>query len=186
MEIYLIRHTAPQIGHDICYGQSDLILADSFKEEWQTLCGKLPEHFDAIYSSPLQRCRLLAERLKGTAIHYDERLLELNFGGWEMKRWDEIDPSALNVWMDNFVEEKTPDGESFHELWLRATAFFQDLQKNSFQTIALVTHAGVIRAIVSHVLGMPLRNAFQLTLDYGAVSLVTRRENQYHLAYLNK
>jgi alpha-ribazole phosphatase len=186
MEIYLIRHTAPYIGQDVCYGQSDIALAPSFKEEWQILRGKLPEHFDAIYSSPLKRCQFLAERLNGAAIQYDERLLELNFGDWEMKSWNEIDQGDLKVWMDHFVEQKTPGGESFRQLCLRTTAFLQDLEKNSFKTIALVTHAGVIRAIISHILGMPLQNAFQLKLDYGAVSLMTLRENLYRLAYLNK
>lgn len=186
MEIYLIRHTTPHVGPEVCYGQSDIGLAGSFQEEWEALCGKLPMEFDVIYSSPLQRCRLLAERLKGTVTHYDQRLLELNFGRWEMKRWDQVDQKTLNVWMDDFVNEKTPDGESFHELWLRATDFLKDLQKNSFKKIALVTHAGVIRTVIAHVLGMPLQNAFQLKLDYGAVSLITYQENLYNLAYLNK
>ena len=186
MEIYLIRHTTPCLGHDICYGQSDIALADSFPEEWQTLRSKLPEHFDAIYSSPLKRCQLLAERLNGTKIQYDERLLELNFGEWEMKGWNEINQDGLKVWMDNFVEQKTPGGESFRALWVRVTAFLKDLEKTSFDTIALVTHAGVIRTIIAHILGMPLQNAFQLKLDCGGVSLIILRENTYNLAYMNK
>ena len=199
MEIYLIRHTTPHISHDICYGQSDITLADSFKEELQNLRSKLPGHFDVIYSSPLKRCKHLAQNLSGASIQYDERLLELNFGSWEMKRWNEIDQDALKSWMNHFVEQKTPGGESFHELWTRGTSFLQDLKRmfpakrpnESFgaqqnETIALVTHAGIIRAIIAHILGMPLKNAFQLKIDYGAVSLVTFEKDLYHLVYLNK
>ena len=186
MEIYLIRHTTPSVAHDICYGQSDIALADSFPEEWQTLRKKLPEHFDAVYSSPLKRCQLLAERLNGTEVQYDERLLELDFGGWEMKSWNAINQEELNFWMDNFVEQKTPGGESFHELLVRVTALLKDLEKNPLDTIALVTHGGVIRTIIAHILGMPLQNAFQLRLDCGGVSLITFKENLYHLSYLNK
>lgn len=186
MEIYLIRHTAPSINHDICYGHSDIPLADSFGEECQSLRSKLPGHFDAIFSSPLQRCRFLAEHLNGTGVQYDDRLMELDFGGWEMKTWNEIDPEALKIWMDDFVDKKTPNGESFRELWLRVTAFLKDLEKTSFESIALVTHAGVIRTIIAHILGMPLQNAFQLQLDCGGVSLIKLRENAYNLVYLNK
>ena len=56
MLIHIIRHTTPDIAKGICYGQTDLALASSFYEERELLTSKLLDSYDAIYTSPLQRC----------------------------------------------------------------------------------------------------------------------------------
>ena len=86
MEIYLVRHTTPEVGKGICYGQADLSLSGSFELEMQRLKNFLPKTFDIIYSSPLQRCRQMASIL-ANEVEYDSRLMEMNFGDWEMKSW---------------------------------------------------------------------------------------------------
>jgi hypothetical protein len=104
MEVYLIRHTTPKVDKGICYGQSDISCTDSFMEEAARIIKNLPERFDAVYSSPLIRCSCLAENLaKPDSILIDSRLMEVNFGLWEMKKWDDIDKSLLDVWMKDFV-----------------------------------------------------------------------------------
>src|SRR5688500_4962497 len=101
MEIYLIRHTTPQVGKDICYGQSDLDLGDAFPQEYEFLKNNLPGQFDMVYTSPLKRCRILAEKFNTNNFFVDHRLLELNFGEWEMKAWDDINQVQLNGWMND-------------------------------------------------------------------------------------
>ncbi|MDE6452561.1 MAG: histidine phosphatase family protein, partial [Odoribacter sp.] len=61
MKITLIRHTRVTIPPGICYGWSDVDVAPSFETEaGQVKKGILYERFDAVYSSPLSRCRKLA------------------------------------------------------------------------------------------------------------------------------
>ena len=63
MDIYLIRHTQTATDPGLCYGQSDVTLADSFEDETTDLHDKLPE-FDEdckVFSSPLTRCLQLAQ-----------------------------------------------------------------------------------------------------------------------------
>ena len=60
MEIYLIRHTAPDIEKGICYGQTDLELAHTFSVEAREVLKQLPNQFDAVYTSPLKRYKQLA------------------------------------------------------------------------------------------------------------------------------
>ncbi|HNN82431.1 MAG TPA: histidine phosphatase family protein, partial [Leptospiraceae bacterium] len=36
----------------------------------------------------------------------------------------------------------------------------------------LVTHGGVIRAILAHTLGLPLENSFRLKIEYGSISKI--------------
>ena len=194
MEIYLIRHTAPQVPEGVCYGRSDLPLRESFADEWARLKVKLPESFDCVYTSPLRRCRQLAELLltNGNGLKVDGRLLEVDFGEWEMKRWDEIDPETLQKWTDNFVEKGPPGGESFRGVARRVESFWKDLAGLSFSGVAVVSHAGFIRTAVAQVIGLPLRESFNLHFDFGGVSLIEtahprlgRGRERGKLRYLN-
>jgi alpha-ribazole phosphatase len=186
MEIYLIRHTKPVIEAGTCYGQTDIPLAPSFEEELKILRKKLPESFDIIYTSPLQRCRLLAEKLQSKTRCIDQRLLEVNFGTWEMKLWNDMGADSYQLWLNDFVNVKPPGGESFQELLVRVKNFLDELKETSYDKVALVTHAGFIRTAVAHVLGLPLENAFRMSFDYGTVSLLKLNEGQYRLYFLNK
>ncbi|OGX26445.1 MAG: alpha-ribazole phosphatase [Omnitrophica WOR_2 bacterium RIFCSPHIGHO2_01_FULL_48_9] len=170
MEVYLIRHTKPQVQSNFCYGHTDLPLADSFPEEWISLQKLIPPYFDAVYSSPLKRCHELAKLIKTKQLMISEYLKELNFGDWEMKEWDKIDQLALGNWMNSFVETRVPGGESFRDLSGRVDKFFVELNKASFETVAVVSHAGTIRTILANILGMPLQNAFHFDIDYGSVT----------------
>src|ERR1700752_143379 len=99
MEVYLIRHTTPQIEKGICYGQSDIPLADTFNTESKELLDYLSISFDAVFSSPLGRCTQLARLINcEQEIIYDDRLKDMNFGNWEMTKWNEINQHILDEW----------------------------------------------------------------------------------------
>ncbi|QHT71071.1 alpha-ribazole phosphatase [Rhodocytophaga rosea] len=149
MEIYLIRHTTPLIEKGICYGKSDIPLAESFEEEWKRIQEKLPESIDCIFSSPLSRCLLLAEKLQQSyhvPLLQDIRLMEMNFGEWELKAWNDMDQTSLNKWMNNYVSEICPGGESYSDLIYRVKEFIQELRKLSDKKILIITHGGVIKS----------------------------------------
>ena len=80
MELYLIRHPRPQVAPGVCYGQTDLGLAEPAAEVAERLRPLLPADF-TLHASPLARARLLAEAL-GTP-RLDARLQEIHFGDWE-------------------------------------------------------------------------------------------------------
>ncbi|MEM9987685.1 MAG: alpha-ribazole phosphatase [Bacteroidota bacterium] len=171
MEIYLIRHTVPKIAKGICYGQTDIELDETrFEEQVRTILHKLPPNLDRVYSSPLARCRRLAQRLPGP-VEVDPRLMELDFGRWENKKWEEIDPETLGAWMEDFVRAKAGKGESYLDLHDRTVAFIEALSAKARQDqcLAIVTHAGNIRSFVSYLLGLPLENSFRLQVEHGAV-----------------
>ena len=61
MTITLIRHTSVNVPSGICYGQSDVDVSGNFEFEAPIVKDKLASNrFDAVYSSPLQRCEKLA------------------------------------------------------------------------------------------------------------------------------
>ena len=182
MEIYLVRHTTPAIDKGICYGQTDLDLAENYIEEFKTLAAKLPDTANyKVISSPLKRCAILAQYL-GKEVHYDNRLKELDFGDWEMKSWNKIPEETLNPWMKDFVNVKVPKGESYIDLASRVGAFFEELRASqNNQNILIVTHGGPIRFILATLLGIPLEKSFRIKINYGDIFQVKKEGNQFKL-----
>lgn len=188
MELYLIRHTAPDIAAGICYGQSDVDVAQSFPAELEQVRNKLAHVIPArIYSSPLQRCSKLAEALALGEVRHDARLKELDFGDWELKRWNDIPRGLVDVWAEDHVMQAPPKGESFHALYLRAKHFLHEVSTNpSEQTVLVFTHAGVIRALLSEALNLQLTDTFRLQIDYSGVTQITVDNGAMRVAYVNR
>lgn len=178
MEVYLIRHTAPFIERGICYGQSDIALQIPYLEQFSKIVQYVGHENAVIYSSPLKRCSVLADHFKvnndnSPAIITDDRLMEMNFGDWEMKKWDDIHIDSLNKWMADFVNEKVPNGESFSELDARVSHFVEnELLKSKKKTAIIITHAGVIRSILCKAMNMELKDAFKNQVEYGSIGIV--------------
>ncbi len=171
MPIYLIRHTQPLRHKGICYGQTDLPVAPSFDTEAEAIRQVLPEHFQTVFSSPLQRCTQLAARLfPDQEARTLQQLKELDFGTWEMKYWHDLPRSETDAWAIDFVNNAPPLGECFSELHERVTEVWNThIVKHVAANTAVIAHAGVIRAILVQLLGMPLRKAFAIGVEYGAV-----------------
>jgi alpha-ribazole phosphatase len=170
MDIYLVRHSKTTAAQGLCYGQTDIALAENFAEEAAKIRAKLPDLAPdcLVFSSPLSRCLSLAKYISETA-QTDARLTEINFGDWENSPFDAIDPETLRHWTDNFVLVAPPNGESFSDLCGRAKAFWQELIKLDAPQVVMVTHAGFIRALLAVVLDLPLANAFQIRVGLSSV-----------------
>jgi alpha-ribazole phosphatase len=126
----------------------------------------------------------LAETFSDTVIS-DARLQELNFGDWEGKRYDDIEADALQHWMDNFVTAAPPNGENFEDLYQRVGDFWKDLLATDAEQVLVITHAGVIRALLARALNLPLANSFQLRVDSGSVHKLRRADDYLHIEYIN-
>ncbi len=186
MEIYLIRHTKPAVDKGICYGQTDLQLAESFADEWAIIRNCLPDRWQDIYSSPLTRCRLLAEAIAdGRQVSYHNDLMELHCGEWEMRHWDEIPRAELDPWMENFTEVLVPGGESYRQLYARVVNRYEAIRRQVLENggpTAIVAHGGVIRSILSYVTGTALVDSFrQFPLHYGSVAKLDLPTNGFSM-----
>lgn len=188
MQLYLVRHTQPAIASGICYGQSDLNVADSFPDEMESVRLKLANIVPAIsFSSPLQRCTKLAEQLQLTELKTDDRLMELNFGDWEMEAWDAIPRHQIDTWSKTYINTPPPNGESFLDLQQRVIEFINQLQNHHQEkNILIITHAGVIRALLAHVLNLALNDVFKLQIDYGSVTQLSFNKTSHKVGYINR
>lgn len=169
MEIYLVRHTAVSIESGICYGQSEVFLRSSYPADIREVTNRLPGDFDAFYSSPSVRCQQLANKLNATQIILDKRLMELNFGNWEMKRWSEIPEEELVPWTRDFINHKPTGGESFFSLELRINEFIRELLQTRHNKVVIVTHSGPIRHFLKYVLKFPSENLFKIQIKPGQI-----------------
>jgi alpha-ribazole phosphatase len=152
IKLTCIRHTNVDVLSGTCYGQSDVPLAVTYAEEKGLIKRQIQTlRFDKVFSSPLSRCRKLAADLfPRHEIYFDERLKELHFGQWESKAWNEIFFSDTGkYWMDHYLEESCPGGESYPEFRKRVALFLEELRIQFTGHVVLVTHAGVIRLIKS-------------------------------------
>jgi alpha-ribazole phosphatase len=188
MEIYLIRHTPVGIEEGTCYGYSDVALSTTFDLDHPLVKERLGEETakGPFFSSPSQRCIILANKLCSSEVVIDERLRELNFGDWELKKWDSIDQDQMNKWMNDFVSEPCPGGESYLHLYARATDFYEELKKKNMHTAVVVTHAGIIRSILASILEIPLRKSFSLKLDCGRISKVSVNGSIDQVNFINR
>ncbi|WP_343669339.1 alpha-ribazole phosphatase family protein [Chitinophaga sp.] len=165
MELYFVRHVQPSIKTGICYGQLDVPLQAGYEAVHQEIALKVGA-VNAVYTSPLQRCKLLAQKLSENFIP-DERLKELNFGEWEGISWDAIDRSVMDHWGANYITTGPPGGESLQQLVQRLAAFLKELPLSD--RIVIVTHAGIIRAARHLLEGRPLNEIMAEKINYGGI-----------------
>jgi alpha-ribazole phosphatase len=132
-------------------------------------------------------CRVLAERL-GAAYRlvpeFDDRLQELHFGDWEGRRWSEIDRAESDPWAADYLRAAPPGGEPYEQMLVRVDAFLDDLGA-SFERVAIVTHAGPLRAILVRCLGLAPEAAWKLDVGYGRVTRLAQRGGDWRLEVLN-
>lgn len=170
MKLTMIRHTSVDVPKGICYGQTDVPLSHSFEEEAELVkCRLLPDNFDAVYCSPLSRCRRLAEYCGFKDAIADPRLMELNFGNWEMQSFDKIEDPMLQLWYEDYVNTPIPGGESFLDQQKRLLSFLREISESGKQKIAAFTHGGIIMQTKLLTGLATLDNLFSHQPPYGAV-----------------
>ncbi len=170
MEIYLIRHTTPAIAKGIIYGKRfEVGLANSSIIEAERIKEQLSFSIDTVYCSPATRCTLLADHLFPDNYYKDERLCEIDFGEWEGKAWNDIPQDELNEWMNDYENIAPPGGESMNEMKERVINFVNEIVHNNQHKIIVITHAGVIRLMLSHFYKKPMSELFAEKIDFGEV-----------------
>ncbi|HEX7935736.1 MAG TPA: alpha-ribazole phosphatase [Paraburkholderia sp.] len=188
MDIVLIRHPAVALEAGVCYGHSDVALAEAADVSSAALALRLaglqvpaPR---VVISSPLTRCSALAVEMAndfGCVLSHDDRLKEMNFGDWETRRWDAIDRELLDDWASNFEHARAHGGESVAQFVLRVRAWFDAyVRTRELSPTYVVTHAGVIRAIASLALDVPLEGCLRWSLETGSVVWLRRNDEARH------
>lgn len=178
MRLILVRHPAPHIASGICYGRSDVAVAP---EEMSKVRAALQSSLPAgvpLYASPLRRCADLAAALKqdlpASALRFDARLAEMDFGAWEMRPWQAIAREEIDAWAADMVHYRPGGGENVLSMANRIDAFLHDLLREPHATAVILCHAGTIRLLCALQAGLPLEETALLAatsahkIAYGA------------------
>lgn len=178
MEVILVRHTSVDVEPGICYGASDVAVRDTFEKEAevtkQNLAPYLP--FDAVYASPLTRTRKLAAYCGYPNPHLDDRLREMDFGDWEMMKYDDITDPCLDEWYKDYMHLPTPNGESFVDVRKRVNAFLNELKatyaNKKDARIAIFAHGGVLIAAGLYAGLFGETNAWDHLVEFGEIQRI--------------
>ncbi len=169
MRVTLVRHTSVALPRGICYGKSDVALADSFPEEAAQAKQKLQgQYFTEVYCSPSSRCRRLAEILTPMDHKTDTRLMEMDFGEWEGKAYDEITDPRLQEWYADYINVRATGGESFLDQQARFKDFISDLKREGKNDVLIVTHAGILMQALL-LSGVPPQEVFRRKISFGEI-----------------
>jgi alpha-ribazole phosphatase len=170
MEIYLVRHTSVNVPFGYAYGQTDVELKDTFKEEAEVVKKNLAGLvFDNVWCSPLTRCVRLADYCGYPDAIRDERIKELNFGEWEMKSWYELNDDRSKSWFENWINTPTPGGESLNDQYKRVAIFLDEVRRGDYQQVCVFTHGGVLTNARIYAGEYGIEKAFENIPAYGEV-----------------
>lgn len=142
-----MRHTSVDVEPGTCYGQTDVPLRSTFEEEAAAVKEKLKReygHIECAYCSPLSRAVRLAEYCGYNDAERDDRLLEMNFGEWEMKKFGEITDKKLQEWFDDWENVRPTGGESFMDQQRRVASFIEEMKTSGEKEAIVFCHGGVI------------------------------------------
>ncbi len=181
--IYLIRHPETQAKKGICYGNSDVLPSEeSLREAVEKVRLKLYKISpDICYTSPLSRCKMLAEQIIGSEKLVEEKLIrEINFASWEMKPWNEIPQNEQEEWGNDYINNKVHGGENFYDVKNRVIDFLDKVTRKTENEILAVTHTGVIRAVLSHLLDASPYKIFAIDVDYGDIVRIEWNNKDYY------
>ena len=149
MTFWLVRHAQPLLAPGVCYGQLNVAADSEATQDCAKALTKVLPAQTRVICSPLQRCEQLAIDLIGLrpdlTLKVDPRLREMNFGEWEGRAWNDIAPSELDAWTQNFADYRVGQrGESVTQFMARVALAFDGVPATG--DTLWITHAGVIRA----------------------------------------
>jgi broad specificity phosphatase PhoE len=179
--LVLCRHGEPDrsVRGRIC-GSLDVGLSPRGRRQTGRLAASLASsRFEVVYTSPLRRALDTAARVgaeHGLAPVPRAELREIDFGSLEGLTYDEAAaryPAVYRAWMEEPARVRFPGGESYADVRERAVgALTEIVERSDGGAVAVVTHGGVIRAVLAFCLQMLPEAAFRLDQRYGGVNVV--------------
>lgn len=192
MKVDLLRH-GELVGGVKYRGRQDDPLTEAGAESMQRVWQQLHTEVQAIYASPLSRCRQLALKwgaTQGIPCHIDERIAEMHYGEWEGLTHDKIharDPGMLVQWRNNPEGMRPPGGESPEELQARIGDFWCELTaQHQGEHVLVVAHSGSLRMLIAAAIHAPIVTTRHLHMPYACWSRLEARHGQSLLAFHNR
>lgn len=185
--IDLLRHGDVADGKKLL-GITDEPLSHVGLKQMQSIHANKHLSWQKIVSSPLQRCHSFSKELSAALsieLMLDQRFQEINFGHWDGQLLTDLYTGEESEQLIRFMQspdtETPPNGEAYKVFQSRVMTAWEELlhslHKEEIDHCLLVTHAGVIRTIISNILGFPNTNLFKLEVPYACLSRIKQYEH---------
>ena len=197
MKFYVVRHADKARGdfHNPQLRHNDQPISALGRRQ----AAKLKRYFgkrrvDAIYVSEYlrtgQTIRSLAKK-RGIVPLVDPRLDEIDIGIVEYLSDEEIPLQYPEVWralVDQDRDFRWPEGETGSEALARIAAFVDEKKMTDVGNILVVTHDGLIRLLVCHVLDLAVYQRFNLKVDTASVTEIDwdETDRRWKLIHFNQ
>lgn len=154
MKIWITRHGQTSLNKekrmqglsDIPLNQTGILQANETKK-------KIDIQFDAVYASPLERAIQTASILSGfdkKEIIIDQRLIEVNFGQYELKKYYCLGPKMTLYWAFPEIMPRPKSVESLDSMIQRSQSILKDIETKNYQNVLIVCHGGIIRSLCGY------------------------------------
>ena len=182
LKIDLLRHGESELSHTLRGSLDDALTAKGWQQMLSSIdqSQTLPQQWDVVFSSPLQRCSMFAEHCvkeRDIPLILDKNLQEMHFGDWEgqsIQQLYEQFPETLADFWQKPTQTTLPNAETMHQFHLRVSTAMsniqQQMQLNGWQSALMVTHGGVIKLLKCMVLQQPLDDVLKMTAELGQLS----------------
>lgn len=193
-KIYLIRHGETELNKlGVLLGHTDNELNELGIKQAKSLSIAFKEiELDVIISSPLKRALETANSIakeKNLGIIIAEDLKEINFGIWEGKSYKQIIRSSPKEWEkrgENWIDFSPVNGEMFNSFYSRVSNAIKDISKSyKGQKIAIITHDGVMKVIITRLLKIGMENLWNFYFEHGSYSLLELYDDHCTVKKLN-
>jgi broad specificity phosphatase PhoE len=197
--VLLIRHGhTTAIDRWLCGRQQGITLSGlgvvEAEELGQTLAACC--HLAAIYSSPLERARDTADAIaryqrssvQQLCVDICDALNEIDFGAWTGKTFDELDADPRwQAFNRTRASATIPGGESPHAAQHRIVAAITHVARDHRgKTVALVSHAEIVRMALLHYQAISLDHYHELEILPASVSAVSVSPDGTHVQFVNR
>jgi broad specificity phosphatase PhoE len=175
--LHLVRHGSHVLPPGVLAGRSPgVILSGEGREQALRTAERLAgtDGIDAVQCSPLERthqtAEIIADRLRLTPVRVDA-LVEIDFGDWTGRSFEELDRCEdWRQWNHFRTGTRPAGGETMLEAQARALRHVETLAPGT--ATVLVSHCDVIRAMLTHWLGMPTDLLLRLEIAPASISTV--------------
>lgn len=184
MILDLLRHGETEQGGGLRGSLDDALTKRGWAQMHEAVVVAGP--WDALVSSPLQRCARFADQLGvrlGLPVQLDDGVRELHFGDWEGRSAAQIMEQQADelgrFWADPYGFTP-PAGEPVSNFAERVLAAVDGLHRvHTGKRVLLVTHGGVMRLLLARARGLPREQLLQVEVGHGAlVRLVVGADGQ--------
>nr|WP_255722454.1 histidine phosphatase family protein [Ectothiorhodospira lacustris] len=196
IRIDFLRHGEPTGGERYRgSGVDDPLSETGLEQMWQAVGGRAPTSvpWTRIISSPMRRCLDFAAPLSRTLnlpLTQVPDLREVGFGSWEGRTPEDLrrnSPEEFLAFFHDPMHARPRGAEPLDDFRRRVDGALDEmLRQHAGEHLLVVTHAGVIRAVICAALEVPTEAMYRIRIPYAGATRLRRDDRGMMLEFVNR